>query len=366
MNEFSMIEDQKYILSQIIEIIKKEKTEAVIIAGDIYDKSMPSAEAVELFDEFLTELKRMNVKVPVISGNHDSPERIAFGGRIMKESGIYLSKVYDGETVKAEFNDEYGKINFYLLPFLKPANVRRYFPDENIESYTDALEVAVKNMNIDKNERNILLTHQFVTGGERSDSETFSVGGTDNVDAEIFSDFDYTALGHLHRAQNIRKNIRYCGSPLKYSFSEARGEKTVTVIEAKEKGNLEIKEIPLKPLHDMKEIKGTYDEIASKSYYENTDLQECYLHISLTDEEEMPGAAAKLRTIYPYLMKLDYKNKRSEDYTGEISYDTENKSPLELFEEFYQMQNNSPMSEIQREFMERLIESVWEGEECDR
>ena len=361
-NEFSMIEDQKYIINQIIEIMKDEKIEAVIIAGDIYDKSTPSAEAVELFDEFLTKIKRINVKALIISGNHDSPERIAFGGNIMKDSGIYLSKVYDGNTVKVELEDEYGKINFYLLPFIKPANIRRYFPDKNIESYTSAVKIAVENMNINKNQRNILLTHQFVTGSTRSDSETFSVGGTDNVDSEVFSDFDYTALGHLHISQNIGKNIRYCGSPLKYSFSEAKREKTVTILNFMEKGNVEIKEIPLKPEHDMKEIKGTYDEITAKSFYETNDLQNCYLHISLTDEEEIPGAAPKLKAIYPYLMKLDYKNKRSLEYTGEVSYETKQKTPLELFEELYKIQNNNEMNDEQRNFIEKLIESVWEVE----
>lgn len=230
LNEFSLIEDQNYILSKILKIIDDEQPDGIIIAGDVYDKSVPTGEAVEMFDDFLVKLAKKNLQVYVNSGNHDSPERLAFGNRIMNASGIHFSSVYNGTPDHFEAEDEYGKVMIYLLPFIKPAHVRRFFPDESIESYTDALKVAVNAMNINKDIRNVLLSHQFVTGAQRSESEEISVGGSDNVDSDVFADFDYVALGHIHRPQNIEKNkIRYCGSPLKYSFSESPYEKSVTV-----------------------------------------------------------------------------------------------------------------------------------------
>lgn len=204
-NEFSMLEDQEYILTKIINIVDNEKPDAVIIAGDVYDKSVPSAEAVELFDDFLVRLSKRHLKVVVVSGNHDSSERIAFGGRLMDANGIHISPVYHGEITPVTMEDEYGVLNVYMLPFLKPVNVRRFFPDAEISSYTDALRVAVNQLRINADERNILVTHQFVTGAVRSDSEYISVGGTDNVDSSVFEGFDYVALGHIHRPQSVGK-----------------------------------------------------------------------------------------------------------------------------------------------------------------
>jgi exonuclease SbcD len=215
-NEVSMIEDQQYILHQILNQVDDIQPEAVLISGDVYDKSVPSAEAVTLFDDFLCALAERNVTVFIISGNHDSAERLAFGGRLMEGKGIYLSPVYDGRITPVSLTDEYGSIHFWMLPFVKPAHVKRFFPQETIESYTDACQVAVKNMEVDPSQRNVLLTHQFVTGSVTCDSEEISVGGTDNVDAAVFEDFDYVALGHIHGPQNIgSQRIRYCGTPLK-------------------------------------------------------------------------------------------------------------------------------------------------------
>ena len=360
-NEYSMLQDQIYILKEILRIIDDEKVETVIIAGDVYDRSLPPNEALELFDEFLYQLSSRNVNVFVISGNHDSPERISYGGRMMTENKIFLSPVYDGNVKPISLNDDYGDVNFYLLPFIRPADIRRYFPDENIENYTDAVKVAIDNMNVDFSERNILITHQFVTGAELSESEDIIVGGTDNVSGEVFDGFDYVALGHIHREQTVGKdNIRYCGTPLKYSFSEAKHIKSVTILDFRDKENIEYSKIPLTPLRDMREIRGTYDELTLKSNYENTNVDD-YLHITLTDEEDIPDAIGKLRSIYPNIMKLDYDNLRTRG-SGIVDAieNIESKSPFELFADLFKQQNNQDMSEEQEEIMRNLIDKIWE------
>lgn len=360
-NEYSMLQDQIYILKEILQIIDDEKVETVIIAGDVYDRSLPPNEALELFDEFLYQLSSRNVNVFVISGNHDSPERISYGGRMMTENKIFLSPVYDGNVKPITLNDDYGEVNFYLLPFVRPADIRRYFPDENIENYTDAVKVAIDNMNVDFNERNILVTHQFVTGAELSESEDIIVGGTDNVSGEVFDGFDYVALGHIHREQTVGKdNIRYCGTPLKYSFSEAKHIKSVTILDFNDKGNIEYSKIPLTPFRDMREIRGTYYELTLKSNYENTNTDD-YLHITLTDEEDIPDAIGKLRSIYPNIMKLDYDNLRTRGSgTVDAIENIESKSPFELFADLFKQQNNQDMSEEQEEIMRNLIDKIWE------
>lgn len=360
-NEYSMLQDQIYILKEILRIIDNEKVETVIIAGDVYDRSLPPNEALELFDEFLYQLSGRNVNVFVISGNHDSPERISYGGRMMTENKIFLSPVYDGNVKPITLNDDYGEVNFYLLPFVRPADIRRYFPDENIENYTDAVKVAIDNMNVDFNERNILVTHQFVTGAELSESEDIIVGGTDNVSGEVFDGFDYVALGHIHREQTVGKdNIRYCGTPLKYSFSEAKNIKSVTILDFNDKGNIEYSKIPLTPLRDMREIRGTYYELTLKSNYESTNTED-YLHITLTDEEDIPDAIGKLRSIYPNIMKLDYDNLRTRGSgTVDAIENIESKSPFELFADLFKQQNNQDMSEEQEEIMRNLIDKIWE------
>lgn len=357
-NEFSMIDDQKYILLKIINIIDSQNPDGVIIAGDVYDKSVPSAEAVELFDDFLVKLSKRNLKVFIISGNHDSPERIAFGSRLFNQSGVYMSPVYDGKIEPITLNDSYGNVNIYMLPFLKPAHVRRYFEGE-ISTYTQAIKVAIDNMKINQDERNVIVTHQFVTGALRSDSEEISIGGTDNVEITVFDKFDYVALGHIHRPQKIiRDTVRYCGTPLKYSFSEANHKKSVTVVELKEKGTIEISAIPLVPKLDMCEIKGTYMEVTDKSFYDETNTND-YMHITLTDEEDIPDVVSKLRVIYPNIMKIDYDNKRTRQ-SGEITatQSVENKTPQELFNELYKKQNNTDMSDCQMEFVSDLLEKI--------
>lgn len=363
LNEFSLLEDQKYILAQILTIIQDERPDAVLIAGDIYDKSVPPTDAIALFDDFLAELANHRQTVCIISGNHDSAERLAFANRLIAGSGIYFAPVYADNVTPITRTDRHGRYNIYLLPFVKPAEVRRFFPDAEITSYTDALRTVVEAMHIDPAERNILVTHQFVTGAQRSDSEEISVGGSDNVDAAVFDGFDYVALGHIHGAQQIgSEKLRYCGTPLKYSFSETKHEKSVTVAEIEKKGDLSIRTVPLRPLREMREIKGTYEALTAKAFYEGTDFRDAYTHITLTDENDIPDAIGKLRVIYRRLMKLDYDNLRTRHtsaITGAEAVET--KKPLTLFSELYELQNNAPMSDEQTAWLEDAISRIWEA-----
>lgn len=361
-NGFSMLEDQAHILRQILAILDDEQPDGVLIAGDVYNKSVPSVEAVELLDGFLTELRARGVPVLLISGNHDSPERLAFGGRVMDSCGIHISPVYGGALAPVTLQDGFGPVHVWLLPFVKPTHVRRWFPDADIESYTDAVAEAVAHMDIDTAARNVLVTHQFVTGGTRSGSEELSVGGTDNVDSGVFAPFDYVALGHLHGAQHIgRETVRYAGSPLKYSFSEARQHKSVTVVTLGEKGDVQVRAVALTPLRELREIRGSYDELTARSFYEHTTYRSDYLHLILTDEQDVFDAMSRLRTIYPYLMTLDYDNARTRAAGGmSVPAETERRTPLELFEALYQRQNHRPMSEVQRAYIAQLMEQIME------
>ena len=365
-NEFSMLEDQRYILGEILNIIDREQPHGVIIAGDVYDKSVPPTEAVALLDDFLAALAGRAVPVFLISGNHDSPERIAFGGRLMARSGVHLAPVYRGKVAPITLTDAHGPVNLYLLPFLKPTHVRRFFPEREISTYTDALATAIEAMEVDPTVRNVLVTHQFVTGAARCDSEEISVGGSDNVDVSVFDPFDYVALGHIHGPQQVgRKGVRYCGTPLKYSFSEASHKKSVTVVELEEKGNLTVRTVPLVPQRDLVELRGTYEQLTFRGFYQGTSYPEDYVHITLTDEEDIPDAVRKLRVIYPYLMKLDYDNRRTRtEVSLEGAQDVQQKSPLELLEEFYQQQNGQPMGQEQQAFARGLMEQIWEEDEA--
>ena len=362
-NEFSMLEDQRYIVKQIESILEEEAADAVLIAGDVYDKPVPPGEAVRLFDGFLTALADRGIHVFVISGNHDSPERIAFGSRLMEKSRVYMAPVYDGHVSPIELRDAYGSVYVYMLPFVKPAVVKKCWPEEGIETYEDAVGCAVAHMKEEvfvPEARNVLVAHQLVIGASRCDSEEVSVGGLDQVSAALFRDFDYTALGHIHGPQNAGgERIRYCGSPLKYSFSEAGHVKSVTLVDLEEKGNVRVRTRPLIPLHDMREIRGSYEEVVSRDFYRGTAVDD-YLHITLTDEEDILDAMGKLRAIYPNIMRLDYDNRRTRE-GGQLPEKVQRaKSPLELLEELYALQNNQPMSGEQRELSARLIEELWE------
>lgn len=357
LHETSLIEDQQEILKQILNIIDKEKPDGVLIAGDVYDKSMPSAEAVALFDFFLVELAKRRLQVFIISGNHDSAERIAFGSKIMDATGIHLSPVYNGEILPTTLKDEYGEVDVFMLPFVKPSHVRRFYEQEDINSYTDAIRVAVDKMNVDKDKRNVLVTHQFVTGATRSESEE-SVGGTDNVDVSVFDGFDYVALGHLHGPQFCgSEKIRYSGTPLKYSFAESSDTKSVTVLTLNKKGDKpEIKTVDLKPIRDMKKIRGTFDDLINVA-----ERTEDYVQITLTDEDDIPNAMSRLQVVYKNALELKYDNARTKANATILGVENvEDKTAFELFEDFFKDRNNAEMSDVQKQYMRALIEKIEE------
>ena len=355
-NGFSMIEDQKFVFEQVYNVIENEKIDGIIMAGDNYDKPVPSAEAVKLFDEMLTRLVSINLPIFVISGNHDSAERIGFGSDILSAAKVYMSRVYNGNLQKIELEDDYGKINVYLLPFIKPATVKNIYKEAEIKDYDDALEYVLSQEKIDKTKRNVIVSHQFVTGALRSESEEVSVGGLDNVSVENYEAFDYVALGHIHRAQQMgRESARYAGTLLKYSFSEEKHNKSMTIVDLKEKGNIEIKEIPVKPLHDLKTIKGKFSKITSEEFYKELKKEDYYRAV-LTDEDDILNAIGKLKSIYPNLMSMEYDNTRTRSYSVVDNVETgETKSPLDYFEEFFEKQNGRKMSEKQRNYLLEIL-----------
>ena len=363
-NGFNMIEDQEYILDEILKLTESTKPGAVLMAGDIYYKSQPSTEAVELLDEFLTRLALLGQPVFIISGNHDSPERLSFGSRIMENNGLHISGVFDGFLQKTTLEDEYGKVNIYMLPFIKPAMVRPFF-EEPVESYEEAIKMVISESGINTDERNILVAHQFVVSGmaqpQISDSETVSIGGLDHVDASVFDDFDYVALGHLHRSQRIGRDcIRYAGSPLKYSFSEARYRKSVTLVEMGRKGEILIDQIPLTPLRDLREIRGPIRELIRIGNEDPKGSMD-YIHAIITDEEEIYDALGQLRQVYPNLMALDLENSRTQQvYDSEalVASNVAEKDPLDLFSEFYQIQNNQELTEDEIRVMKEIFQQA--------
>lgn len=363
-NGFSMIEDQKYILDQIITIIKKEEIEAILLAGDIYDKTVPSAEAVQVLDDFLIQIAKLKLPVFMISGNHDSAERLSFGAKLLRNSQIYISELYKGTIEPITICDEYGEIDVYLLPFLKPAIVRQALQIEQVMTYEEAVELAIAQLPLKKERRNVIVAHQFVIGASRCDSEEVAVGGMDQISHQLFEAFDYTALGHIHGPQHIGKEtIRYCGTPLKYSLSEEQHKKSVTIVDMKEKGTVQIQTVPLTPLRDMRKIRGSFEQLISPQCYENGNRED-YMQIVVTDEEDVLYGLEKLRAIYPNIMRFEYDNKRTREQRQQLeSVEIEEKSELELFEQFYQLQNNQAMNEEQRNIFIELIEEK-EGDEA--
>ena len=360
-NEFSMLEDQWDILQKIVVFAKEHKPDAVLIAGDVYDKSMPIVEAVQLLDRFLVWLNELGITVFIVSGNHDNAERVAFGAELLKNSSVHIVQSYNGKIAPVTLSDGYGDINIWMLPYLKPSLIRRHFPDRDVNTYSDAISAALSNANLDISARNVLIAHQFVTGAITSESEEISVGGSENVDGSVFDGFDYVALGHIHRPQQIcRETIRYSGTPLKYSFSEASHTKSVTVVDMDGKGEIKITELPLAPLRDMREVRGTYNEIMNRNSYRGTNTDD-YIHIVLTDEQDDPDAISKLRNVYPNLMRLEYDNKRTQAASSfETVASTEKKTPSQLFGELFEMQNGQPMSEDQSKYVTNLFNEIWE------
>ncbi len=366
-NEISMLPEQRYILNEIIEISVRKKADAVIIAGDIYDKTAPGAEAVSVFDEFMTRLSKLGIKIFMVSGNHDCAERIDFGKNLLEKSGVYIEGSYRGGLKKIGLQDCYGSINIWLCPFIKPAMIKNQYPE--CESYDNAFKAVISACDINYNERNILIAHQFFTDGgrgpERSDSELVNVGTLDNIDISCVERFDYVALGHIHKPQAFRDGmIRYSGSPLKYSFSEAGNIKSVPVIDVKAKGEVEIELERLVPLKDMRVIEGPIDRLLSEDVVNSADRTD-YIKAVLTDEGELYDAIGRIRKVYPNVMKLEFKNSRNRD-NGEYyteAEEIENKSELDLFEDFFEKQNNRVMSETERKIINNILESIAGGKE---
>lgn len=366
LQEQSLIEDQEYMLKEIIKIIKNEDIGAVLISGDVYDRSVPPAEAVNLLDNFLKILiKELKIKVFIISGNHDSKDRLGFGSKIFEDEGLYIESKYNGNLRKIEIEDEYGKLNIYMLPFIKPVEVKQYFEDDLENNYNTAINKIIKKEKINKEERNIILVHQFVTAGtvepERSESEVLTLGGIENVDVSNFDDFDYVAIGHVHRPQKIgRDTARYAGTMLKYSFSEINHNKTVPIIDFKEKGNIEINLNELAPIRDMREIKGPIEELLKKENYEKGNIND-YIKAIITNEETVYDAIGQIRRIYPNTLKLEIRNSKTINSVEEQNLNLEKvkkKSELELFSDFYKSQNNVDLDENQKEIIKDIISEV--------
>lgn len=366
-NEFSMIEDQKYILDQILKHIHEMKADGVLLAGDIYDRAIPTGEAVELLDGFLTRLEEAGIFVCLVTGNHDSPERVGFADRILMKRGIYIETFPQKVLKKVEFQDEFGPLNIYMLPFAKPALVRHMFQDEDVKTYEDSVRRIIKTADVDKEQRNILVTHHFITArgvtSVESESENMiSVGGTDRVDASCFDIFDYTALGHLHGPQSVgRETVRYSGSPLKYSFSEVFQEKSMTVLDFQEKGKISIETIPLKPRFDLRKIKGKLRDLIQPDVVNEGNPKD-YLMVTLTDTETLIDPIYTLRNVYPNVMQLVFeKNIISGANTLNRIQGIKNKPVTELFETFYEEVVGEPMDSRREDIARSVIEEVLSG-----
>lgn len=366
LQEQSLIEDQEYMLNQIIEIIEKENIDAVLISGDVYDRSVPPAEAVNLLDSFLrTLIKEIKIKVFIIAGNHDSKDRLAFGSKIFEDEGLYIESKYNGNLRKVEVQDEYGKLNIYMLPFVKPIEVKQFFKEDLENNYNTAINKIIAKEKIDVEERNIILVHQFVTAGmvepERTESEVLSLGGIENVDVSNFNDFDYVAIGHVHRPQKIgRETARYAGTMLKYSFSEINHNKTIPIIELKDKGDININLVQLNPLRDMREIKGPIEELIKQENYECGNTND-YIKAVITNEEPVYDAIGQIRRIYPNTLKLEIRNSKTISNVEEQNINLENvkkKTELELFADFYKAQNNADLDEKRTEIIKNIISEV--------
>ena len=362
LHEKSLFEDQEYILKQIVEIAKAQRVDAVLISGDVYDKSIPQAESTILFDNFVTDLASLKIKVFMISGNHDSAQRLDFMSSLLKSQNVFFCGSFKGKLECIELSDEFGKINVYMLPFIKPSNVRVYAKDQEIKDYEDAVQYVINEANIDESERNIILSHQFITGSTTDGSEEIIVGGLDNISSNVYSQFDYVALGHIHRSQSVGCDvIRYSGTPLKYSFSEVAHKKSVTIVELLAKGNVNISVEELTPLSDMRCLKGSYEEIMKLENYQGTKLDD-FIKVTLTNENDITDAILKIRTVYPNILVLEYDNKRTRAVSDFSAIATDKiESPLEMFENLYKTQFDDDLNDKQVEIMNGLIEQIWRG-----
>lgn len=360
LHNFSLIEDQEYILNQIVQKIVENKVEVLLVAGDIYDKNVAPEAGIKLFRKFLNDLVNINIKVMVISGNHDSAERLTFGGEFMTDKGIFFSKVYDGNIEPIVLKDENGSVNFYLLPFIKPSIVQHYFPDEKIESYEDAVSCAVKQMELNSSERNIIVAHQNILSAERCESEENVIGGLDAVSDQIFKNFDYVALGHIHKQQEIGKSkVMFSGTPLKYSVSELDHNKVMPVITLGKKGEKDIELVPLVPKRELRQIKATFDEIMKNSKNDPYNAED-FIDVILTDENDVLDAISTLRSVYPNILKITYDNKATKAAESVEKFDAvDEKKPLDVFEAFFKARRGTDMDDMQKEYIQSLIENIW-------
>ncbi|MBQ1256623.1 MAG: exonuclease SbcCD subunit D [Clostridia bacterium] len=335
LNDISLLEDQAYALDRVFELAMSENVDGVLIAGDVYQKASPQAEAMTVFDAFLTRLSKTGKRVYIISGNHDSDRRISYFAHFLKNNGVYVTEAFDGTLQKVEVSDEYGKINIHLLPFLRPTSVKRFFPEEEIVSYEDAVRCVFRHSSINENERNVLLCHQLVTGAETCDSEEEAVGGLDNISPSAFDGFDYVALGHIHKPQRAgRECMRYAGSLLKYSLSEKDHKKSICIVDMKEKGNVSVELFPFDTIRDVREVRGEMDELLKLPYSED------YVRCVITDELPPPDARVTLSTVFPNMIKFSIENSKTQvEMDVSQGNDIENKSVMDLFREFYGLQN---------------------------
>lgn len=359
--EFDLIEDQRFILDEIVNIAIDNKVDAILIAGDVYDSTWPRIEAISLLDDFLTKISKNNIMIFMISGNHDQVERLSFGSKILKNSNVFISEKYSKNQMPIIVNDEFGSINIYMLPFIKPINIKTEFDIETNISYDDAVKTAIDNFNVNYDERNIILSHQFIAGSQVSDSENFSVGGTDQVSSKNYDNFDYVALGHLHNPQLVSKKeyIRYSGSPIKLSFSEAKVNKVALIIDFKEKGNVSIDSVELKPLRDMAILKGKYQDIIEDNEkiekYKNT-----YLKVTLTDEKDEPYVKDKLSYRYKYILQVTYERNNIDYLSNNTAEEISKKSDIDLIKDFFQKQMGREMDKKQIEYIEEALSNCEE------
>ncbi len=359
LGNYLLEDDQEHILSEIVRIAAEQKPDCILIAGDVFDKSVPAASAVTMFDGFLGRLAELKIPTLIDSGNHDSNERLAYCGWALRYSSIFVSPVYDGRVEPVTLKDEFGGVKFWMMPYIRPMRAREIFENSKIETYDDAFGAALKSMEIDPSERNVLLAHQFVTGGTVSDSENHIVGTLECVSTEHFKDFDYTALGHLHTRQNVgSERVHYCGTPLKYSFSEWKSRKSVTMIELGEKGTALGKEyIPLHPKRDLYELRGSLAELLAM---EPTDD---FVFVKLTDPPPVPNAQAQLETRFEHLMQVSYAARETKEETdNSVAEVNTQQSPYEIIAEFFQKTTGDEMTKEQSDYLTALIHEIWEAD----
>ena len=359
MNDLSLMQDQEYILDRIAELAESERVDAVLIAGDVYQRSSPQAEAMALFDSFISRLVSMKKRVFMISGNHDSTQRISYFSSILRSSGVYVTEKFEGRLQCAVLRDAFGEIAVWMLPFLRPSGVRRCLPEERIRTYQDAVEAVLRNTPVDPSMRNVLVCHQFITGSEASDSEELAVGGLENIDASVFDAFDYVALGHIHKPQTVgRDTLRYAGSPLKYSFSEVSHRKSVTIVDVEQKGETSVHTVPLQSVRDVRCVTGTMAELSDMPYSED------YVWVTVCDELVPPDARVALSVTFPNMLKFSVVNSKTKSDTDVMAgRPMENKSVTELFEDFYRLQNNDRLpGESHRKVLEKVLREL-EGRE---